>query len=98
MAHEDVPNVLFRQEALKKHFGISYNPRGFLQNMSYNCEKSVECRQMSKLYTINNVHYLHITPMVEGKNAVVANYFGIGDADLCRFNCGFETVRNYSYG
>ena len=36
--------------------------------------------------------------MVEGKNAVVANYFGIGDADLCRFNCGFETARNYSYG
>lgn len=98
MAHEDVPNVLLRQEALKKYFGISHNPRGFLQNMSYNREKSVEYRQMSKLYTINNVHYLHITPTVEGKSAVVANYFGIGDADLCRFNCGFETARNYSYG
>ena len=37
---------------------------------------------MSKLYTINDVHYLHITPMVEGKNAVVANYFGIEKSDL----------------
>lgn len=44
MAHEDVPNVLLRQEALKKHFSISYNPRDFLQNMSYNREKLVECR------------------------------------------------------